>query len=176
MNIQMPPLVVEIFYGFTISNYDFLPFGEIFEKLNLEDNTNPFTDNFENMDFESSLVISNLPDIVVLAFIFITYSSLLFCLEFLIRNFGSIFGETISSYILKAADMYRWGVLILFIKETYLPLMLMIGINMLNTSMLTRSTFELINLVISLFLGISYLCFFGFAIFFTFKLYPKHYS
>ena len=53
----MPKIIIEIFYGFTISHFDFLPFGELVEKLNIEDDTKPFSDNFEAMDFESSLVV-----------------------------------------------------------------------------------------------------------------------
>ena len=57
MSIKMPKIIIEIFYGFTISHFDFLPFGELVEKLNIEDDTKPFSDNFEAMDFESSLVV-----------------------------------------------------------------------------------------------------------------------
>ena len=53
----MPELVLEIFYGFTISQFDFLHFAEIIEAFNITDDSEFFTENFEKMDFDSSLIL-----------------------------------------------------------------------------------------------------------------------
>ena len=61
--------------------------------LKIEDNTNAYNQNFKDMGYESALLINNLPDIIILTFIFTIYSSLLFVLESFIKKKGNILGN-----------------------------------------------------------------------------------
>lgn len=74
-----------MYYGFTISHFDFLPFDNILEMFNKDDDSKPYNENFDLMGFGSSLLITNLTDIIVLIFYFVLYCSVLFTLEFIIK-------------------------------------------------------------------------------------------
>ena len=57
LNIKFQPALNEIFFGLSLSQFDFLPFGELLGKLNIEDDSDGYTENFDTMGYNSSLLI-----------------------------------------------------------------------------------------------------------------------
>jgi hypothetical protein len=100
LNIRLPSITFDIFLGFTVSEFDFLPFDTLFESLNIVDDSTGFTQNFIDFGKDSIYLLSSIPDIVALIILFTLATLLLFALEKLILKCGNIFGERFSNFIL----------------------------------------------------------------------------
>jgi hypothetical protein len=61
----MPPFVLNIFQKLTVCRFNILPFNYIGDKLNLTDNSTPFSSSFNNSGITSSNILVNMPDIIL---------------------------------------------------------------------------------------------------------------
>ena len=97
--------------------------------------------------------------------ILILYLFAIFIIELVILKKGNIFGTKVTTKVLSIADSFRWNHIMHFIKETFMPVLLYSGVNILNTSAIPMTTYDMWNTLLSYGFICCYLSFFTFSIF-----------
>jgi hypothetical protein len=93
LQIKLPPIASEIFKGFEISEFQFLQLNRIVKYFETKEGIYD--------DSEDSIYILNTsPDIVLLSFLAIISSLILFGLEKLINIKGFMFGDKASKFVM----------------------------------------------------------------------------
>ena len=85
------------------------------------------------MEKESSYLFYNIPEICFTSIGIIFAMLLMFSLESIIKTSGSIFGSLFSKIINKNAKAWRWNNALLFVQETYMPVLLFSCINLMES-------------------------------------------
>ena len=67
MAINLPSLTLDIFLNLSISQFNFIPFEEIFSSNGVEDNSQSYSEEFETGGVESSNIIFNAPDMIAIS-------------------------------------------------------------------------------------------------------------
>jgi len=183
MKVNMPSLTANIFIMLSLSSLNVLPLDGLFEAIGIDDQTGSYTENFNNQEYGSQMTFMNSPDIYIFGTIICLMMGFFVAVDMLIRTrpSGRKVPTRIKNYVSNKATGLRYGVIILFLKEGFLPLLLFTGVNLMGADLFPpKDTYVLINFILSiatLFILVSFYFFVIWIIFFNqrwFETEPFH--